>query len=232
MATYGDAVSGGGPSAKGERPGEPISAPAQTEPGAPFIPKSQLASSGADARKPVRRLQTSVWTLVVLVACCGVIFWAARRSWDNSDPVLVEARSIQQRAIAALRSGKPAERMDAVHELERLGAGDRAVAIPPLIGALDDQETDVRVEAAYALGSISRSPTLQSSSGREAVRKAVTALIRCLKDSQPGVRAAAATSLGLIALPSDHQDVMNALAPGWAIAIRGPSRSDQGLGYA
>ncbi len=222
MATYGDAVSGGAPSVKGERPGEAISAPAQTEPGAPCITQSQLASSGADARKPVRRLQTSVRTLVVLVACCGLIFWAARRLWDNSDPVLVEARSIQQQAIAALRSGKPAKRTNAAHELQRLQAGDRAVAIPPLIGALDDQETEVRVAAADALGSISRSPTLQSSSGREAVRKAATALIRCLQDSQPDVRVMALTSLWSMATPSgaaailppsDHQDVIDALVP-------------------
>ncbi len=164
-----------------------------------------------DPPKAARRLQTNVRTLVVLVACCGLSLWAARRLWENYDPVQVEARSIQKRAIGILQSGKPAERVDAIHELERLKAGDRAVAIPPLLGALEDPEIEVRVAAADALGSFGRIAR-KSQSGQEAVRNAATALIRCLEDPQPGVRAAATTSLGLIALPSNHQDVMDALA--------------------
>jgi HEAT repeat protein len=176
--------------------------------------------SGTDRPLNARRFQTSVWTLVVLVACCGVVLWAARRLWENYDPVRVEARSIQNRAIAALRSGKSAERVDAVHELQRLTWADRAVAIGSLIGALEDPGTEVRVAAAEALGSIGPI-AMRSQSGQESARNAATSLVRCLKDPQPGVRTAAATSLGSILWPRgpvalksaiDRQAVMDALA--------------------
>ena len=172
--------------------------------------------SAGDQPKRARRLQTGVRTLIVLVACCGLILWTVRRVQENSDPVLAEARAIQKRAIGMLRAGKPADRMDAVHELVRLNAGERAVAIPPLIGALEDPETEVRIAAAEALGSFGHVAMSRSQSGKETVGDVATALIRCLNDPQPGVRAAAATSLAtpleLIASRIDRQAVMDALA--------------------
>ncbi len=175
--------------------------------------------SGIDPPRNARRFQTSVWTLVVLVACCGVILWAARRLWENDDPVRAEARAIQKQAIDALQSAKPAERLTAIHEIERLSHADQTVPIPPLIEALKDPETEVRVAAAEALG-LFGDVAAKSQSGQEAVRNAATALIRCLKDPQPGVRTAAATSLARIVSPRgpvaqkspiDRQAIMDAL---------------------
>ena len=108
-------------------------------------------NSAADVPKPVRRLQTNVRTLIVLVACAAAIFWTWRRLAENSDPVHSEARSIQKQAIAALHSARPAERLTAIQELERLQVGDRSVAIPALIGALADPDTTVRLVAVQAL---------------------------------------------------------------------------------
>ncbi len=154
--------------------------------------------SGIDPPRNARRFQTNVRTLVALVACCGVILWAARRLRDNYDPVRVQVRSIQNRAIAALRSGKSAGRVAAVHELQRLGGGDRAVAISSLIGALEDPETEVRVAAAEALGSIG-SAAMRSQSGQEdGARNAATSLIGALEDPETEVRVAAAEALGSI----------------------------------
>jgi HEAT repeat protein len=141
-------------------------------------------------------LQTNVRTLVVLVACCAAILWALRHVWENSDPVLLEARSIQKRAIRDLQSGKPAQRLSAIKELERLRVGDSSSAIPSLIGALEGQEIEVRVAAAEALGPICAG--VKSVSGGEMVRAAAMALLRSLEDPEPAVRIAAAEALGLI----------------------------------
>jgi HEAT repeat protein len=154
--------------------------------------------SGIDPPQNARRFQTNVRTLVALVACCGVILWAARRLWENYDPVRIEVRSIQNRAIAALRSGKSADRVDAVHELQRLSGGDRAVAISSLIGALEDPETEVRVAAAEALGSIGPTAMRSQSGQEEGARNAATALIGALEDPETEVRVAAAEALGSI----------------------------------
>ena len=88
-------------------------------------------NSGTDGPKPVRRLQTRVRSLIALVACCAVILWAWRHLAENLDPVLLEARSIQKRAIGALHSDKPADRLTAIVDLERLRTGDSSIAIPP-----------------------------------------------------------------------------------------------------
>lgn len=154
-------------------------------------------NSGTDGPKRVRRFQTGVRTLIVLVACCAAVLWAWRNLSENYDPVLVEARSIQKRAIGMLRSGKPAERVTAIVELERLRHGDSSIAIPPLIGALEDPVTAVRGAAAQALDSIGAS-VVKSGSGGETVRAAAAALIRCLKDPDTAVRVAAVKALGSI----------------------------------
>ena len=38
------------------------------------------------ARPRTRRLQVGMRPLLVLVACCGVLFWVARIAWENRDP--------------------------------------------------------------------------------------------------------------------------------------------------
>jgi HEAT repeat protein len=153
-----------------------------------------------DAPKRSRRLQTGVRSLIALVACCAAVLWAWRYLAENSDPVRRENRSIQERAIRALRSGGPAERLAAIVQLERVGFEDSLISIPPLIRALEDPEAPVRVESAKALAFIG--PELaKSPSGGGAIRDAATALIRCLKDPEPGVRSAATDSLGKITTP-------------------------------
>jgi HEAT repeat protein len=136
-------------------------------------------------------------TLVVLIACCGVILWALRRLRDNSDPVLVEARAIQDQAIGALRSGKPGERLTAIHELERLSHADRTITIPPLIEALKDPDIEVRMAAVQALSAIGPS-VVKSRSRKESVYAATSALIGCLNDADAKSRTAAVQALGSI----------------------------------
>jgi HEAT repeat protein len=174
---------------------------------------------GTDAPKRARRLQTGVRTLIALVACCAAVLWTWRYLSENYDPVRREQRSIQERAIGALRSGGPAERLAAIVELEGVGLEDSSIAIPPLIRALEDPETQVRVASAEALASIGPG-VAKSRSGGETIRDAATALIRCLKDPEPRVRTEAMISLGRIARPQiggaatpplDRRSVMDAL---------------------
>jgi HEAT repeat protein len=154
-------------------------------------------NSGTERPKPVRRYQTGVRTLIVLVASCGVILWALRNMWENYDPVRVEVRSLQKQAIVAIQSSKANERLSAIQELERLRGGDNEISIPPLIGALDDPDTPVRLAAAGALDTIC-SLMAKSRSGGDALQTAVTALIRCLKDQDTAIRVAALKALGSI----------------------------------
>lgn len=153
---------------------------------------------GSHTPKRARRLQTGVRALIALVACSATILWAWRHLAENYDPVRIEARSIQERAIAALRSGRPAERLAAIVELERLGPQHGSIAIPPLIRALEDPETQVRVVSAGALASIGHE-VAKSRSGGGTIRDAATGLNRCLKDPEPTVRIAAIQALGSIA---------------------------------
>ncbi len=88
------------------------------------------SNAGKDGPWLLRRFRTDMRTLIVLVACCAVTLWALRRLWENYDPVLVETRSIQNRAIGTLQTGKPAERVTAIHMLERLGTGDSRSHFP------------------------------------------------------------------------------------------------------
>jgi HEAT repeat protein len=155
------------------------------------------SNPGTDRPERSRGLQTGVRTLIVLVACCAAILWAWRHWSENSDPVRAEARSIQERAIDMLRSGKPAERIAAITELARLGFGDKTIAVPPLLRALEDPEIDVRIAAYEGLRSIG-AKAMKSGTVREAARAAVTAQIRHLTDPEPKARVNAASALGWI----------------------------------
>jgi HEAT repeat protein len=149
------------------------------------------------APKPARRLQTNVRTLIALIACCAAIFWTWRRLSDNSDPTLVEARSIQARAIDSLHSTKPAERVTAIQELERLQDLDRAAALPPLTAALDDPDAGVRLAATQAVEWIAPAAR-KAGSAAESVRATAIVLIGHLKDPDQPVRLAAFKALGFI----------------------------------
>jgi hypothetical protein len=157
------------------------------------------SSANSDKNRPTRtrRLQTSVRTLLALVACCAAVLWSWRNVTVNSDPVLVEARSIQKRAIGSLKSHKPADRLAAIVELERLRTGDSSVAIPPLVQALDDPVMQVRVAAGEALSSIGPS-VVRSGSGGETIHAAAKALIGCLDDPDSAFRVTAINTLASI----------------------------------
>ncbi|APW61738.1 sister chromatid cohesion protein PDS5 [Paludisphaera borealis] len=155
--------------------------------------------------KGVRRGLTGVRALMVLVACCGAILWAWRHLAENSDPGLLEARSFQERSIGMIRSGKPAERVTGIQQLERLHAGVASVSVPPLVTALEDSNAEVRIAAAGALSWICFGES-GSCSGGEVWQAAAAALIRCLKDRDPAVRVAATKALASIGTSLANSD--------------------------
>jgi HEAT repeat protein len=175
-------------------------------------------NTGNAVPKPARRLQTNLRGLIALVACCGAIFWAWRNVSQNSDPVRAEVRSIQTRAISALQSAKPAERLSGIVELERLRTGDSSIAIPPLIAALDDPETTVRIAAVEALDSIGR-VMAKAGTGGEAMRISATALTRYLHDPDRAVRFAAFKALGSIGSNAVKSGAGGDAVRGWATAL-------------
>jgi HEAT repeat protein len=149
------------------------------------------STSDLDAnRRKSRRLQTGVRSLIALVISCGIVFWAARPLWESQHPAIAAARR--------LRASSPAARVGAVRELMDLGVGDGEIAIAPLIVALADTETAVRVAAAEAL-SMFGSEAVKSGADDHQVRAAVAALCESLSDRQPEVRSAAANAVGMIA---------------------------------
>ncbi len=133
-----------------------------------------------------RRFQTGVRTLVVLVAVCGVVVWAARSVWESQHPAIAAGRGLDGQI--------PSERVNATRLLAHVGLGDNAVAISALIGALGDPEVEVRVAAAEALQPIGIS-AITAGTAPDAVRAAITALIGSLKDPRPDGRIAAARAL-------------------------------------
>jgi HEAT repeat protein len=150
-----------------------------------------------------------VRTLLVLTACCGVFFWAARHVWESQHPLLVIARGLQ--------SWSPSERVFAIRELERFGIGESETAIPPLVAALKDSKAEVRVAAAESLRPLV-SDASRNGSPSGTARGAISALIASLTDRNPEVRLAAANTLAYIASSinsddsSDLMPVMTALA--------------------
>src|SRR5262249_59139608 len=77
-----------------------------------------------------RRLQTGVRGLIVVVACCGVITWAARSVWESQHPAIAAARGLE--------SPRPSDRAQATRELLTAGGSDPALATPPVIAPLGD----------------------------------------------------------------------------------------------
>jgi HEAT repeat protein len=144
-------------------------------------------------------LQTPVRTLVILVACCGVCFWAVKRLWDNYDPVLVESRALQKEAIGGLLSSKTEDRLSAIQQLERLRSGDISIAITALCGALEDPVDSVRLAAAAALDNVVRNGA-KSGIAAEDFHQAAAGLLKCAELSESKVRIAAIHALGSIAV--------------------------------
>lgn len=151
----------------------------------------------ADPPKRRRGLQTGTRSLLVLVACVGVILWAWRYYWENSDPVRVQAREIQERAIRNLKASQPEDRIGAIQDLQRLGAGDPTVGIPSLIAALQDPVQEVRDTAALGLVDLCLMAVKNKSTG-EPVHAALRALIDRLQDFDQNTRLFSIKYLGEI----------------------------------
>jgi HEAT repeat protein len=82
-----------------------------------------------------------------------------------------------------LKSANSPTRLHAVHALQEKQK-DVQVAVPALVGALEDEDPFVRRDAARALGKFGG-----------AAREAVPALVAHLQDREPGVRKAATQAL-------------------------------------
>jgi HEAT repeat protein len=154
----------------------------------------------AAGTKKAGRLQTGVRGLIVVVACCGVVSWAARSVWETLHPALVEARRLQ--------SSNPSDRVDAARQMVSLRMDDPGRAIPPLVAALRDTKAEVRIEACSSLGAIG-SEAIRSGSAGDAVRGAVAGLIGTMKDREPAVRLAATGALAPIILANGSDKVID-----------------------
>ncbi len=153
----------------------------------PSEPGPEMTQVG---RGKVRRFQTGVRGLIVVVACCAFIAWSARSLWESQHPAVAAAHGLQ--------SADPARRARATRELTSAGETDPVRAIPPLIDALRDPEAEVRVATIVALGAIG-GEAARGGSAWDAVAAAVAGLMRSLKDPVPAVRIAAMNALVRIA---------------------------------
>jgi hypothetical protein len=152
-------------------------------------PRCEKSASASGCGK-VPRFQAGVRSLIALVACSGFLLWAGRYLWETEHPAIAAARGLRSRTAAG--------RVQAVHQLFLLGDRDPGFAIPAVIAALRDEEVEVRVAAAEAVGSLG-AVTTKKFGGIDQVRDAVLALLGSMKDQSPTVRCAATKSLGMIA---------------------------------
>jgi HEAT repeat protein len=159
-----------------------------------------IMSESAASPPRSRRLQTSVRTLIALVACCGVLLWAARIAWESQHPAIAAAQRLKARSAF--------ERVEATRQLGQLGLGDASEAIPPLIAALNDADPEVRVAAAEALNPVI-SNAVANGTAPTAIRDALTGLQRALRDRDADVRIAAASVLGFISQSSGSARVID-----------------------
>jgi HEAT repeat protein len=163
----------------------------------------------ANRLRNFRHLWTGVRGIMVAVACCGILLWAARKLWETQHPVIAACRGLKAPSVS--------ERLDATRLILQVGIRESEIVIPALIGALDDPEADVRAAAVTALRSII-DEALRSGSANEKVRAAVGAVIGSLRDSQPTVRIAAVAALYALAVSGhsagkiDFREVSAALA--------------------
>src|SRR5262245_30521364 len=122
------------------------------------------------------RFRTGLRGLIVVVACFGLLSWAARTLWESQHPAMAAAR--------ALRSPDPSDRENAARQLMSLGMADPSLAIAPLIDAMGDTEASVRVAVVEALGAIGVDAARTRTAG-DSVREATAGLIRSLGDREP-----------------------------------------------
>src|SRR4051812_39797003 len=109
---------GSPPAVSGRRPcASPVGARGSSGEGDVNSTGKRPSEPAAAGVKRTRRRLTGVRSLIVLVAACGLITWAARVVWENRNLDLVEERAVLSRALLALDSGKAGERVGAVQAL-------------------------------------------------------------------------------------------------------------------
>jgi HEAT repeat protein len=162
-------------------------------------PDSSISESGTRPTKRPR-FQTGVRTLLVLIATCGILFWAARTVWESQHPVYSLARG--------LRARDAIDRIDAIRQLERMDTRSSGIAIPPLIVALTDGETAVRTAACQALGQLA-SKAVRAGVSADAARSAFTALSTSSTDREPEVRGAAVGAIATLLSTAGSSEVLD-----------------------
>jgi HEAT repeat protein len=127
-----------------------------------------------------------VRTLLVLVATCGALLWAARVVWESQDPnraaaLALRSKDPERRQLAALDLGRDWGRVD-----------DRSLAA--LIAVVNDPVPVVRVSALESLGAIIAGMQRDHASP-EQIRPATAAVLRALNDPDARVRSQAAFAI-------------------------------------
>lgn len=133
---------------------------------------------------------SNVPTLIVLVLCVGIVYWAYRKVMDNQHPLAAAARNV--------RGGSTADRLAAIEQVKELGLAQGKESIPPLVGALGDADPATRAAAAQALGLIV-SYAVRVQADAEVAKNATSALVERLRDADAQVRVASAKALTVIA---------------------------------
>jgi HEAT repeat protein len=135
------------------------------------------------------RLSGPLFRCVKLAAVGLFVLLGWRAYWMRSHPSAASAQIATE--------GEPAQRIAAIRDLERFGPEDPEVAIPALLGCLEDKDEKIRSAAASSLVMVIRGAG-QSGAAAADVRKAMAGLFNCSMDARPGVRAAGLQSLWMI----------------------------------
>jgi HEAT repeat protein len=141
-----------------------------------------------------RNLRSNTQTMLVLVICCGLSFWAVRVVWEMNNPLARVARALDQADAST--------RLIAVRELER---SDDTAAIPLLVSRLDDSDARLRAAAAAAIGTIVAQPKTAKTLGADEAHAVATKLLATLRDEAASARFAAAMALRSLAASKQPQ---------------------------
>jgi HEAT repeat protein len=175
----------------------------------------EAASFGRESRRTLA--PRSVSSLIALVACFGLVLWAVRLVWERQQPELA--------ALRELNSPTPSDRVHALRELGQFGHEDPGALIAPLIAALKDPDTAVRVRAADALTFVGSEALTVSPADRSA-RGVLTALCEASADKQASVRLTAIRSLGNILAHSNRGKAPAVIDPSAITKVLVPALND------
>jgi HEAT repeat protein len=163
-----------------------------------------------DRPRPGGFARARIATLVVLVATCGAVFWAARVVRD----VAVPANGL----VRSLRGGDVRDRLAAARALGESAADDVPLAIPALAEAICDDNEEVSLSAVRALADAGMT-ALRAGARRELIA-AEKALNGAMRHRLGAAREEAAIGLANMVLasqpgsPFDYESAAAALALG------------------